>query len=186
MTMGRMPLCVSFSSAYDKDLRSVQSRQLTSAVENTSWTSVLLFSTSHAWTSSLGWEKNGETTLEHQHPGLDLITRWSYAMTWTKTFYYADLSMKKNNYNMQWNVFMIPKTGNSRKGVCDGNPKARFSPQCMVWVTGQLETGGVSCLVHSRACLQARSRQDYPQCMQWGRVVASRCEGGVERGWKCQ
>lgn len=29
MTMGGMPLCVSFSSAYDKDLRSVQSRQLT-------------------------------------------------------------------------------------------------------------------------------------------------------------
>lgn len=44
-----------------------------SAMETISETSVPLFPISYAWTPSLGWEMDGETTPEHQRPGLTLI-----------------------------------------------------------------------------------------------------------------
>lgn len=71
-------LCfVSFSRAYETCPVEAADRTTHlphSAIENISETSVLLFPISYAWTPSLGWEKDEETTPERQHPGLTLIT----------------------------------------------------------------------------------------------------------------
>lgn len=77
MTAVGTPWCASFSRAYETC--SVEAADQTthlpqSTIENVSETSVLLFPISDAWAPSLGWEKDEETTPEHQHPGLTLIT----------------------------------------------------------------------------------------------------------------
>lgn len=77
MTVVEIPWYVSFSRAYETcpvEVADQTTHLSQSTIENVSETSVLLFPISYAWVPSLVWEKDEETTPEHPHPELTLIT----------------------------------------------------------------------------------------------------------------